>query len=400
MTGEATAPNSVTGLLTRERIRGFELAAGLSVLFMIGVHDLWHWGSPETWTTPIGLAISLLGGPTATPVFLFVMAASLAFSPGLSVGTLAARGAWLLVLGYVLNVLRGVLPASIGMATGFITQQQIEPFTPWWLLTSVDLHHVTGMSLLLLAVLVRFRPDWRYVAVAVAIGLSGPFLRGLSFGTPLLDAPLTPILGGAENVFYAAIPWVFFPLVGAAFGRLLATARDRARVFRLAGLLGIGLAVGGGAWILASGLPLDVFTYWRMPPPFIVGTIGVVLAWLALCDLVARRASIDRRLGIVYHWSDRVIPMYFMHWIVVGWGVAIVGFRDLPLPWILVATSGAVVVTTISSRIAIGIESLPWLLRARLRAARGGPAIPIPVMPDQRIEVGPDLVADPVPADA
>ncbi|HYL40402.1 MAG TPA: heparan-alpha-glucosaminide N-acetyltransferase domain-containing protein, partial [Candidatus Binatus sp.] len=149
--GEAErGTNSVTGLASRDRVRAFELAAGLSVLFMIAVHDLWHWGSPATWTTPIGTVISLLGGPTATPVFLFVMAASLAFSPGLTARALVTRGLWLLFLGYVLNVLRGVIPATLGMAAGLVTQQQIWPFTPWWLLTSVDLHHVTGLSLILL----------------------------------------------------------------------------------------------------------------------------------------------------------------------------------------------------------------------------------------------------------
>jgi uncharacterized membrane protein len=43
--------NAVTGLVGRERVRAFDLAAGLAVFFMILVHILWHWGSPQTWTT-------------------------------------------------------------------------------------------------------------------------------------------------------------------------------------------------------------------------------------------------------------------------------------------------------------------------------------------------------------
>src|SRR3954468_24072307 len=105
-----TVEDSITGLVSRERVRGFDLARGLAVLFMIGVHVLWHWGSAETWTTPAGTAISLLGGPPAAPTFMFLMGASLAFSSRTTFSSLAVRGLWLVFLGYLLNVMRGVIP--------------------------------------------------------------------------------------------------------------------------------------------------------------------------------------------------------------------------------------------------------------------------------------------------
>ena len=65
--------NAVTGITGRERVRAFDLAAGLAVFFMILVHILWHWGAQPTWTTPVGLVISFAAGPTAAPVFVFLM---------------------------------------------------------------------------------------------------------------------------------------------------------------------------------------------------------------------------------------------------------------------------------------------------------------------------------------
>jgi uncharacterized membrane protein len=76
----STPANAVTGIAGLERVRAFDLAAGLAVFFMILVHVLWHWGAPATWTTPAGTVISLLGGPTGAPTFMFLMGASLAFS--------------------------------------------------------------------------------------------------------------------------------------------------------------------------------------------------------------------------------------------------------------------------------------------------------------------------------
>jgi uncharacterized membrane protein len=371
--------DSVTGLARRERVRGFDLARGLAVFFMILVHVLWHWGSPETWTTPIGEVISVLGGPTAAPVFMFLMGASLAFSSRSSFGSLASRGLWLVFLGYLLNFLRGVIPASLGLASGVVTADQIAPFTPWWLATTIDIHHMAGLSLIAIAALrVRTRPGWLWLGLGGALVLAAPWLRSLTFGTPLLDGPLTPILGSAPNVYYAVVPWLVYPLTGAVFGRLVAGASDRVAIFRGGAMLGVVLLVAAAGLALVLQPAFDVTTYWREPLTFVVGILGIVLVWLALCDVVTRQAWIDRRLGIVYGWSGRVIPMYFTHWILVGWGIGLVGFRDLSLPAVLVAMAAAVVATSRLSHLAVRLETTPWQLRDRFTARRAGLPAPLP----------------------
>lgn len=361
----AASPNAVTGLTGRERIRAFDLAAGLSVFFMILIHVLWHWGRPETWTTPIGQAINYAGGPTAAPVFVFLMGASLGAARQAGTSTLVTRGLWLLFLGYVLNFLRGVIPATLGMTFGIVTQEQISPFTPWWLATMVDLHHVVGLSLIAIAVLrIRVQPSALWLAIAGLLVLVAPWLRGIQFGTPILDAPLTPFISSAPNVFYAVVPWLAYPLAGAVFGAAIARTSDRTRLFRRAALAGVGLVAVGGILVLVTRPAFDVLTYWHQPPAFFVAILGIILIWLALCDVVTRLDAIDRRLNVVYGWSHRVIAMYFTHWVLVGWGVGVVGFRALDLPGVLVALAAAVALTSYLSRFAVRLESSPWLRRA------------------------------------
>ncbi|HUP54833.1 MAG TPA: heparan-alpha-glucosaminide N-acetyltransferase domain-containing protein [Methylomirabilota bacterium] len=363
-TSDPAALNAVTGL-ARERVRALDLAAGLAVFFMILVHVLWHWGRPETWTTPIGEAISYAAGPTAAPVFTFLMGVSLGAAPRSSVGTLVARGLWLVLLGYVLNLLRGVIPAALGFATGVITPEQVAPYTLWWLATTVDLHHVIGLSMVVIALLrTRTGPGWLSLGLGGALVLAAPWLRSLTFGAPILDAPLTPVLGSAANVYYAVVPWLVYPLAGALFGAILASARDRVAVFRRGAALGVVLLVVGGGLILLQRPGFDVFTYWRQPASFVVAIFGVILVWLALCDVVTRQQWIDRHLGVVYGWSDRVIAMYFTHWIIVGWGIGLVGFRALGLGPVLVAMAAAVVATSYGSRFAVRLEASPWFRRA------------------------------------
>ena len=380
----AVTADSVTGLASPDRVRAFDLARGLAIVFMIGVHVLLHWGAPEAWTSPIGQVISFLGGPTAAPVFMFLMGASLAFSSRASFSSLAVRGLWLLWLGYLLNFLRGVIPAYLGLSTGLVTADQIAPFTLPWLATTVDVHHMAGLSLIAIAALrVAARPSWIWLAIAAAVVLSGSFLRGLQFGTPLLDGPLTPVLGGAPNVYYAVVPWVAFPLCGAVFGRVVARAgagRSRIRVFRLGALVGVALCVVGLGLFMVDPPTFDVGTYWRMPPSYFVGITGLVLVWLWVCDLVVRHVRANRVFGFLYGWSASVIAIYFTHWLVVGWGVGVFGFRSQPLAGALVGIVVAIAATALLSRFAIGLETPHWLerLASRRRAAAPGEAQAVP----------------------
>ncbi len=364
--------DAITGASTHERVRAFDLARGLAVLFMIGVHVLWHWGAPDTWVSPIGQVISLLGGPTAAPVFMFLMGASLAFSSRTSFRSLAVRGLWLLWLGYLLNFLRGVIPAYLGLTSGVVTAEQIAPFTLPWLATTVDVHHMAGLSLIALAALrMGTRPGWPWLVIAAGVVIAGPFLRGLEFGTPLLDAPLTPILGGAPNVYYAVVPWIAFPLVGAVFGSLVARAPDRGRVFQWAALVGVALCAAGIALFLASPPSFDVNTYWRMPPSYFVAITGLVLVWLFACDLAVRYVPANRAFDFLYGWSGRVIAIYFTHWLIVGWGVGVFGFRSQPLAGALFGIVVAIVATSLLSRFAVGLETPRWLERLAGRGSAG-----------------------------
>ena len=376
----APPPDAVTGLATRERIRAFDLARGLAIVFMIGVHVLWHWGAPDTWTSPIGQVISFLGGPTAAPVFMFLMGASLAFSSRSSFSSLAVRGLWLLWLGYLLNFLRGVVPAYLGLSSGLVTTEQIAPFTLPWLATTVDVHHMAGLSLISIAALrVVARPGWPWLALAAVVVVAGPFVRGLEFGTPLLDGPLTPVLGGAPYVYYAVVPWIAFPLCGAVFGALVARAGSgdaRVRLFRLGALLGLGLCAVGAAMFVSNPPTFDVGTYWRMPPAYFVGISGLVLVWLWLCDLIVRHVRANRVFAFLYGWSASVIAIYFTHWLVVGWGVGVFGFRSQPLAGALLGIVVAIAATALLSRFAVGLETPRWLERVTSRRAEKPSAAP------------------------
>ena len=340
-----------------DRIRSFDLARGLAVGCMILVHVLWHWGRPEVIGSPFGTVISVLGGPPAAPVFMTLMGVSLAFSSHADPGSLARRGLLLLAGGYVLNAARGAIPATLGLATGVVTAEEIAPFTPLWLLTAVDILQLAGLSLLLIAGLrLAGRPGPAWLAVAVALVALAPAARGLATSSPVLEAVLGPILGGPRNAYYAVFPWAMYPLLGAVAGAAIARTADRAATIRTIGLAGVALAAVGVVAIAITRPGFDVATYWHHPPAMALAVSGFVLAWLWACDVAVRRFPDLGAIRFLERAGRRVTVLYVVHWLIVGWGVGLVGFQGLDLAPLLVAM--AVVV------------GLTWLLGTRPRPAR------------------------------
>ena len=113
-----------------------------------------------------------------------------------------------------------------------------------------------------------------------------------------------------------------------------------------------------------------------MPPSFFVGILGLVLVWLWACDLIVRHVRANRVFTFLYGWSANVIAIYFTHWLVVGWGVGVFGFRSQPLEGALVGIVVAIVATALLSRFAIGLETPRWLERrfAPTKTSRPEPA--------------------------
>lgn len=333
-----------------DRVLAFDLARGLAVVFMILVHVLRHWGEPSTWTTPIGTVVSFLGGPPAAPVFMFLMGASLAFSRRTTFGSLAGRGLWLIAAGYLLNVFRGTLPLSAGLAAGVVTPEAVAPFTPVSLLMTVDILQLAGCSLVLMAALRRVVPPGpAWLVIAAGIVLLAPFLHGRTVGIPVVDGLLGMLWSTGGNVFYPLFPWAVFPLVGAVVGDAMIRTQDRPSALRRLGALGLGASVVGAALVVVTATPLDVVTYWHLPPVLALAILGFVVAWIWLCDVVTRRGA-RLGLGAVYGWSGRVTAMYVIHWLIIAWGVGFVGFRVMGLGPVLAAMIAVLAATIVISR--------------------------------------------------
>ena len=203
-TAQPAAVHAVTGIVGRERVRAFDLAAGLAVFFMILVHVLWHWGAPETWTTPIGEAISYrCRARPRRPSSCSSWAPRSAPRRERGSGTLAAPGALARP-----PRLRAQLPARrdprqprprdrghhrrAGRPIHDLVAGHDRRPPPRGRPVADRRSRCSGRA---------SQPGWLWLALAGALVLVAPSVADVTFGTPVLDAPLTPFLGvGAQRL--------------------------------------------------------------------------------------------------------------------------------------------------------------------------------------------------------
>jgi hypothetical protein len=275
-----------------------------------------------------------------------------------------------------------VVPASLGLATGVVTEADIAPYTPSAMLTLVDIHQMAGLALLGMAGLVWLSGRtgvamrWLALGTAATVALAAPSLWGLATGQAAVDVALALLWGTEWNVFFPLFPWAAYPLVGYAYGHAVVSGADRRLTVRrlagggvVAGLVGLG-------WILATVPAIGVGDYWRQPPAVVLAIVGLIVAWLGLADVVgARLREGGTVLGLLTTWSRSVTAMYCTHWILIGWGVGLVGHRRLDLPAVVLAM---VVVLLATDRI---VRRWPFGRGRRAAADPESVSVPVPAAP-------------------
>ena len=209
-----------------------------------------------------------------------------------------------------------------------MTEADIAPYTPRDLLTLVDIHQMAGLAL------ARGR---RAATARVAA-------RALASASPSPSRLVSPALWGRQRRPIDA--WLalsgdrlelFFPLsrgsstrlVGFAFGARSSDVRSRAFVRRTASSGSSCRARGrltAAATARPRGRPTGASHRRPARDPRSRAQPGSTCA-----DIVVRAVAGRPHRRHALGWSRRVTSMYCVHWILIGWGAALVGHRELEL---------------------------------------------------------------------
>ncbi len=351
---EEKAEPTQKGPSKAKRIRSFDLARGLAILFMIFQHCVLMYGTEEMSEEIPGATLYILGTAPAAPVFMFLMGVFFVYPGSKSLEENLLRGVKLLILGYILNILRFVLPTLVLLGAGLTSSEDLGSEGPQELFLVLDILQFAGLAYIIMALLRhKAKDDTKvYLAVAALVMVVSPLLWGTGTDHPLFGQLLRPLWGEDSGAFFTLFPWLLFPLLGMVFGIRLNTGEGIQELSRKGLKPGlVAMVLGGVLSIIALGTSVEYQAVGEYPLAGVTLSlflVGFVLVWLWLCEMVVDRVP-GRIFDILLFWSRSITTIYFIQWTLIGWGIFLLGSEEQGLGVVLVSI---VIVTGLSHVIA------------------------------------------------
>jgi len=320
------------------RLLSIDLARGLAVFFMIAVHTLEVFASEEVINSVFGQIIEFLGGPPAAPVFMTLMGFSFIYSRKSELKPRLLRGFKIFLSGYILNILRGVLPftLSIYLKMDIVETFPLEKLNGYTILTIIDILQFAGIALMIMALIHEFRIN-KYVVLGSAflISMLSPFLWGLTLNIPVIDQILELFWGDqpiefsfiANKVAFPVFPWLTFPLLGMFLSETMKKTNDPNRTFKKFGRGGV-LVLLIGVVISSNNPEYHLNDYYHSRQGAMLLMCGFVMAWLCLTKIILDIIPENSLFDLLFRWSKGVTNIYFIQWIVILWSIALFGINS------------------------------------------------------------------------
>ncbi len=319
------------------RLLSIDLARGLAVFFMIAVHTLEVFASKEVKNSVFGQIIEFLGGPPAAPVFMTLMGFSFIYSRKSELKPKILRGFKIFLSGYVLNILRGVIPFTLSTYLNMDIAKTfpIEKLNEFTILTIVDILQFAGIALMIMALIQEFRIN-KYIILffAFLISMLSPFLWGLNLNSPVIDQILELFCGDqpiefsfVENkIAFPVFPWLSFPLLGMFLGNTVKNSKDQNMTFKYFGIIGI-LVLLIGIAISYSNVDYHFNDYYHSRQGGMLFMCGFVVFWLYINKLILDKVPMNKLFELLFKWSNGVTNIYFVQWIIIIWSIAFFGIN-------------------------------------------------------------------------
>jgi hypothetical protein len=239
------------------------------------------------------------------------------------------RGFGLLAAGYLLNLIRAILPYLVKW---WLTQEPGYLTLAWETLICVDILQFAGLALIMFGLLKMTRQ--RYVIAALA-GASFTVFNLLVLNIQTHDyvtSALTGLFWGSNAAsFFPFLTWIFYPLAGFLFGALLIRCSDKKRFYvialSVATLIVVVMVVLAGVLALDIGLASD-YSYYHHSLPGNIFFTAFVVGWLSLWNFLTPRLP-AWLVQMLLRWSSQVTPIYFIHWVLIGVGLLVIEFNSL-----------------------------------------------------------------------
>lgn len=297
----------------------FDLARGVAVFLMIFQH-FWILVVSYFFNTPeLDNLIYLSATALVAPVFLFLMGTSSLFSSRQKPKLIFIRGLKLITLGYLLSFFRFFLPLVSLEKMGLIKISEIiYRFEAVYYLLQIDILHIAGLSLILLATLKKIKiADKYYLVVALLIFVISPLLWKIKLAG-LWQLLIDPFFGASNYVVFPAFPWLSYSLLGFYFGKKLLENEDQEKVFYEFSLKRFKPILIFSVFWLAVDIVINNHTYANHGLGVGLFISSLIICWLSF--LYSNKGIIPSKVVKIFTLLGKnVTTIYVLQWLIIAW---------------------------------------------------------------------------------
>ena len=259
----------------------------------------------------------ILAGPFAAPMFMICMGIGICYSRNQDWQSLVKRGVRIVFMGYVLNIVRYVLPQCI---TTFLTGES--RYMANWVskLCEVDILQFAGLSFIAIGLARKFRlSNCLLTVIACILSITGCILKDVNTGAAIPDLLLGLFWKTQEHAYFTFFHWFIFPVMGMILGDLLLRCRDKKKTYKkiIPVLLPIGVAAELTAIALGKGLLGDFTEYYYMTVVDVFFLVSLAIAWAGFLFLVYEKFP-KGMIVAFQNMSKNINQIYCIHWGMIG----------------------------------------------------------------------------------
>ena len=306
------------------RQKELDLAKCGAILCLALIHCVIECTSEEQLVSGIPyLFDTVIGGPLSATVFMFAMGVGVAHKNSQSTRDGALRGLRIMLISYMLNICRFLIPYLIGYGITGDTGKYIEPLL--YKVLCNDILLFAGMALVLISLFRKLKlKDWQMAAIAFAASAAGTMLNGVDVNNALGNILLGYLIGtedaaGMVMSYFPLLNWLVFPVSGYIFGKRLLRLKDKNLFYGILSAICVPVAT----IYYAVGIVYErgMFgegqnCYYHLQFSDAVGAILSTLGVLGLCHFLIRHlpewvSSLSQKI------SRNITSIYCIHWVLV-----------------------------------------------------------------------------------
>lgn len=312
----------------KERILSLDLARGFTVLFIAPVHVMLLYSKPSIHESWLGICFRFIAEGPGAQLFMLLMGISFYLSPGKKTITVLQKAFIILLLAYLLNIIKFVLPAYFGLVPAAMLQE-LQPGSKTInyreLLLIGDILHFASLALVIMLMISKLKEPVAFLLAAIIICFVSPVFWDMSSNQAFADHLLRLAGGQPPRVFFPLFPWLVYPLTGVFIGYMIKRGVVVSKLFV------------PGAILIATGMLFIHFSivssesFYRTGPAATVVHTGIVLAWLAVWHWIAKWLRQNWFFDLLVYLSKNITAIYFIQWMVIFWLLPVVGYQTMDM---------------------------------------------------------------------